>query len=275
MADHIFDLAAPAASDIGPHLLGRIPSTPDDRNYPLSAFMRSGAPPASPLDVALAAALPHHTTKMQEWMRQVTAAAQGDTPAPPVPVPTPTPGPAGATHWLDSAQLDQGQTGHCVGFGWAQWGNTLPIDDRFGDTDGHTIYYAAKVIDGEPNAEDGSSVHSGAIAMRDRGRIDAYAWASSVDEVIAWITTHGPVVVGTDWYDGMFNPDASGLVKPTGSVAGGHCYVCLGYDPTVDTLAFQNSWGASWGVDGYFAIAVSDFAALLDAQGEACVGLEV
>jgi len=30
----------------------------------------------------------------------------------------------------------------------------------------------------------------------------------------------GPVVIGSNWYNGMFNPDANSYVKPTGGIAG-------------------------------------------------------
>ena len=40
----------------------------------------------------------------------------------------------------------------------------------------------------------------------------------------------GPVVVGTNWYYGMFYPDTTGLIKIRGGLAGGHAYVINGVD---------------------------------------------
>src|SRR5207244_8460727 len=113
--------------------------------------------------------------------------------------------------WPDpQTVLNQGQTPHCVGFGWCQWGNTLPVGDQFRNTDGDAVYYECKRIDGEPDAEDGSNVRSGAKAMVGRRRLGAYAFARSTDEITAWVRANGPLVVGTDWHQSMFNPDADG-----------------------------------------------------------------
>ena len=74
----------------------------------------------------------------------------------------------------------------------------------------------------------------------------------NTNEIDDWINNNGPVVVGTAWTDDMFSPDSNGLVKPTGAVAGGHCYLMLEEVDADDTYVFQNSWGASWGHNGRF-----------------------
>lgn len=273
-------------TDYGPHLLGRVPRVPDSRDYHMADALAKSNP--TELDLALAAVQRSTlTTKVvKRWAKLVTAALEASptpSPTPPTPTPTPTPDPTPTPTpvpvankpWTDAEQLDQGQTGHCVGFGWAQWGNTLPVDDHFTNDDGHAIYYECKVIDGEPGAEDGSDVSSGAKAMKNRKRIDAYVFATSMTDIQTWVSTRGPVVVGTNWYNDMFNPDAEGLVNPTGGVAGGHCYILVGYDAASDTLLFQNSWGKDWGVNGYFKMTGTHFAQLMGEQGDACAGLEL
>lgn len=254
---------------IGPHLLGRVKSQPDPRNWQLAPFLNP-APLAALNDAVQKSKLTPHAVKA--WIAEATKELAALVPAPPAPPEPPT-----STRWADAHQLDQGQTPHCVGFGWSQYGNTLPVDDGYADADGHALYYACKVIDGEPGQENGSSVHSGAKAMKNQGRIDGYAWASNLDEIKQWVLTKGPVTVGTLWTNDMFNPDASGFVHPTGGVAGGHCYVLLGYDQITDVLTFQNSWGASWGDNGYFRMHASEWWDLYsrDNDGEACVALEL
>lgn len=265
-----------ATDDLGPHLLGR-KYVADDRDYQLGDFLGDQAPGTDPLQAALNALVQsgHGAPEVRAWAVIATARILGTAPTPPTPVPVP-PTPSNDVVWGDAdVVLDQGQTGHCVGFGWAGWGDTLPIDDKFGNADGDAIYYEAKIIDGEPGAEDGSTVRSGAKAMQDRGRLSAYAFAASLDEVKAWVRQHGPVVFGTDWYDGMFSPDGDGIVTPSGSVAGGHCYACVGYHEAKDLYEFQNSWGASWGLKGRFLMHGSDAAILLGQQGEACAAVEL
>lgn len=262
-----------AVENLGPHLLGRKPSPEDERDYHLADFLS-----IDPLDAALASVTRSLVTSpaVKHWAKLITAAVQG---AKPAPSPTPTPPAPADVHdvtWADAdSVLDQGQTPHCVGFGWAQWGNTLPIDDRFGNADGDRIYAECKVIDGEPGAQDGSDVRSGAKAMLARKRLAAYAFAKSVDEARAWVQAHGPVVFGTDWTDDMFSPDASGLVEATGAVAGGHCYVCVGDLPSQGMLLFQNSWGDSWGQHGRFKMHYETAATLLGKNGEACAAVEL
>lgn len=274
-------------TELGAHLLGRKVSVPDQRDYKLSKYLST-----DPLDAALQTLLLSRAAKAtKDWAKIVTPVLKAvnypfPDPAPkpdPAPTPTPTPPvPTGDVIWDNSiGALDQKNTGHCVGFGWAGgWGDTLPIADTFQNADGHAVYYEAKIIDGEPGSENGSSVRSGAKAMQNRGRLSAYAFAVSVDEVRAWVRSHGPVVFGTDWTEDMFNPDLNGFIVPTGAVAGGHCYACVGDLPSEDALLFQNSWGSTWAQGGRFKIKYADVASLLTGldpkyPGEACAAVEL
>lgn len=44
------------------------------------------------------------------------------------------------------------------------------------------------------------------------------------------------------------------MPAPGESIMGGHCVCCVGYDDTINGGSFivKNSWGASWGLNGYF-----------------------
>lgn len=182
----------------------------------------------------------------------------------------------GSKIWLDIEHtLDQGQTGHCVGFGGSQYLNTYPIDDKVNNDYAHALYYKCKVVDGEPNAEDGSTVRTLAKVLQSEGRIKTYAFASTVDEVKHWVLTKGSIVVGTDWLADMFYPSSNGFVSVTGTVAGGHCYLLHGYDHSLDAFKFLNSWGNSWGKGGHFYMSVSDFDYLLSGNGEAMAAVEL
>lgn len=260
-----------ATENLGPHLLGRRPSAPDARDYPLALWLKTTTPLEDALKALLTTPGAARTTKT--WCQLATPLILGGVPSPaPVPVP---PAPSVAVTWADDEPvLDQGQTPHCVGFGGAQWGNTLPVDDKFTNAHGDAIYYECKVIDGEPLAEDGSDVRSLATALRNRKRLSTYAFAATVDEACAWVLQHGPVIIGSDWMDDMFTPDAQGFVYPTGGVAGGHCYLLLGYDGA-DTLTFLNSWSGDWGVNGRFKMRKAEFASLWAHQGEALAAVEL
>ena len=276
-------------------LLGRKPSPPDSRDFQLRHFLSD-----DPLHALLADVLKSHLVPaaIKHLFVAIVNAVDPNTPTPtppgPAPQPTPDPNPTPPAATTDivygdtDGPLDQGNFGTCVGNGWAQWGNTLPIDDHYDETAARAIYYEATVIDGQPDNPDapnggqqGSNVRSGAKAMQNRARLGTYAFAASIDEVRAWVDQHGPVVFGTDWTQQMFTPDANGYVSPSdGDVKGGHCYLCVGDLPGEGALVFQNSWGAGWGttidgVAGRFKMTYADAASLLAQQGESCASVEL
>ena len=141
------------------------------------------------------------------------------------------------------------------------------------NADGHTIYYQCKVIDGEPEQEDGTWVRSAAKDMVKLSRMDEYYFASNVDEIASWLRAYGPVIVGMDWYEDMFEPDSKGYVHVGGQLAGGHCWLILGQASNGDFIC-QNSWGKGWGLGGRFMVMYDDMAELLSEDGEACGAAE-
>jgi hypothetical protein len=220
--------------------------------------------------------------------KYVKSLRSGPSPGPTPPPPGPAPAPTTRT-WDDPRPtLDQGNTNHCVGNGCAQWGNTSPVNDNYTEADAANIYYAAKVIDGQPGQENGSYVRSGMKALQNMKRLAAYARPSSISELSTWILTDGPVTVGTNWYESMFTLDShnrariddSVICPDTGTaVAGGHCYLILGYDPNRTDLEFEclNSWGSQWGANGHFFLAKADLQRLVftEAGGEAWCAVEL
>lgn len=269
------------------HHFDRVPDVPDHRDWQMGDYLLT-VPSLAAVDAALAAMTKVRwnpaTDKLHAWAKEVTAylhlLTPGSSPPPPAPVPTPpppppTPAPA-AKLWPDARQLDQGATGHCVGFGWAQWGNTEPVADLYTDNDAHKIYYESVAIEGRPNTEDGAQVRSGAIAMKARNKLSAYVFAASVGEIAQWILTKGSVVFGCNWYADMNMPDpTNGLVNPTGPLLGGHAFVIDGFDSGTTMFRCQNSWGSNWGLNGYFYIFAKDLAKLFAQQGDACAALEL
>lgn len=266
-------------STFGAHLLGRSPSTRSDTDWHLADALAAGGNPTR-LEMLLGAyTRARHSADSKALLTEIVAQVKALSPAAPSPVPS-----AGQVLWSDLEQLDQGDTGHCCGFGSAQFCNTLgseAIDSHFTDADGHALYYEMKAIDGEPGAENGSTIATAAKALKRRGLIGGYAWAHSVDEVVAWLSKYGPMVFGTVWREGMFTPDALGQVHVTGGDAGGHCWAGVGVDLDRELVVGQNSWGPSWGVGfgkargGYFTVSFDDMRVLLDADGEALAALQI
>jgi hypothetical protein len=255
-----------AGQEVGPHLLGRVYRA-DARDWSLDRLMGIAEPSESILQQTVEQVM-QNTTYFTDWRSYLVFWRWLRKHQVPVLVDTKPP-------WEIDIQLDQGQTNHCVGFGWAGWGDAAPTKGAYQNADGHAIYYECKVIDGEPHGENGSTVRSGAIAMRNRARLAAFAFAQTTAEINTWIDTQGTVVCGTTWTNDMFNPDGEGYVKPTGGTAGGHCYLMIDRLDDQDAYLFQNSWGNNWGASGQFKMKRTDFDSLLADNGEACLAAEL
>lgn len=168
--------------------------------------------------------------------------------------------------------LDQGQEGACTGFGT---GHVLACTPRghldVTDATALVIYHLAQKND-EWEGEDysGSSVNGAMKAARVLKRISEWRWCRTLSEVRHALSYHGAVVIGVNWYEGMFKPDAKGILRVSGELAGGHAIALTGYR-TLDGIRYyrlENSWGQTWGDNGGCWISESDLQKLLDEQGE-------
>lgn len=177
--------------------------------------------------------------------------------------------------WRAGALLNQQTSPECVGYSWKNWRDALPYRRAVAlPPSADDIYKGAQALDpwaGTPH--DGSTVRAGAKFLQDKGIIAAYHWATSIDDVVAYLLGTSPVVFGTNWWTSMFTPDANGLVTVGGKVEGGHAYLICGVDTGKKLLTGFNSWG-KWGDHGYFYLGFDDAAKLLADGGEACGALE-
>jgi hypothetical protein len=175
-----------------------------------------------------------------------------------------------------SGPLDQGDTPHCVGFAMANFGINLPIQTAYTNENGHAFYRKCKIVDGDPNGEDGSYLRSAAKVLKAMGIIESYAFAQSTDEISWWLLNKGPVMVGTNWTSGMCVADEDNIVRPTGDVAGGHAYLIndKAYNCDIDLYGIQNSWDGYWGINGKAYISIADFSILFRQGGEAIAAVE-
>jgi C1A family cysteine protease len=87
------------------------------------------------------------------------------------------------------------------------------------------------------------------------------AWSSipqNVESVKAALVKYGPLATGYLVFED-FMYYSSGIYKhTTGSQQGGHAVIIVGYNDAEKYFIVKNSWGPSWGENGYFRIAYSE-----------------
>jgi hypothetical protein len=194
------------------------------------------------------------------------------------------------TLWRHGEILDQGSEGACVGFGWTAEALAGPVHVNLNDIPepsapkepnlfANYVYKQAQKIDQWPGEDyEGTSVLAGAKIMSKYGVIHQYRWAFGISDVIGALMSQGPVVLGIQWYQGMYLAP-NGRLQVFGNHVGGHCILAIGYNPSSqvfdgkETVILQNSWGTSWGIDGIAEITVEELDRLLKEGGEACVPL--
>jgi hypothetical protein len=184
--------------------------------------------------------------------------------------------------------FDQGDLGSCTGNAAVGCLGTGPFFATMNERDApywpldqaaaRRCYSEATTIDpfagSYPPEDTGSDGLSVAKVLSAVGAIAGYEHAFGADAALAALMDR-PWITGTMWLDGMFEPDAEGIVRPAGRQAGGHEYVGDGYDAERGLVWFTNSWGPGWGKAGRFAMQGEDFADLLDQGGDVTVFVPV
>lgn len=125
-----------------------------------------------------------------------------------------------------------------------------------------------------PPDDTGSTVHFAWLVGVDSAMWSSQSETAATGDGALCMLQRGPVMVGTDWLDGMFNFGQCGAASVTGPVAGGHAYLLLGYDKSRDVAWFDTSWGNvgvkdARGRFGYFSLTRKEFNQLMANGGEA------
>lgn len=114
--------------------------------------------------------------------------------------------------------------------------------------DAHKLYSLATKLDpfsGEwPPDDTGSSGLAASKAAQKLGIGGEYRHVfGGADEVVQLIMLGRVVNVGTWWYEGLFHPDAKGIVEPSGPQVGGHQFIVQGYYKPLDMVVIRCWWG--------------------------------
>ncbi len=188
---------------------------------------------------------------------------------------------------------DQGSEGACVGFALS-WAMSI-LNRRFYDA--RELYRTAQRIDEWPGDADGetgpkyegTSVRAGCDVLRDKGHkllhrhshthnwepehgIERNEWASTVDQIRTCIAGGVPVVIGSNWYEGMDRPIKLGrewwMSFEMGRVRGGHAWCIYGASDRRQACKLVNSWGLEYPLTW---IPYDTLQRLLNEDGEATV----
>lgn len=182
--------------------------------------------------------------------------------------------------------FDQGSLGSCTGNATAGVLGTEPFYNTlegvvFDEALAVELYSAATVIDtfegAYPPDDTGSDGNSAAKAAKNKGYISGWQHITSLAAAHTAIQI-GPFITGTNWYNSMFELDGDNIAHVEGEmkdISGGHEYEVVGYNADNGLWKFANSWGTSWGDEGYFYMSDADYARLLDEQGDATVFVPV
>jgi len=150
------------------------------------------------------------------------------------------------------------------------------------------IYYNERRMEGSVNTDSGAQIRDGIKSINRLGVCDEKMWPYDISKFTqrpsaqcyrearteralkyrrveqnlndmkrALAVENQPIVFGFSVYE-SFEGDA---VKKTGimpmprkgeKLMGGHAVLCCGYDDEKEMFIVRNSWGADWGMDGYF-----------------------
>lgn len=195
--------------------------------------------------------------------------------------------------WSCGQWNDQGQEGACVGFAFSHELTARPAVVPVDANGAREVYKLAQTLDPwEGEDYDGTSVLAGVKAVQRLypGKLDGYRWAFGLEDVVRVLGYRGPVVLGVNWYMGMFEPGGDGWIGPYGEWVGGHALLARGVklvknfermpmewvnvDLDRSYVLLRNSWGRGWGMDGDAKISLRDLDILLKQDGEACVPMK-
>lgn len=140
-------------------------------------------------------------------------------------------------------------------------------------------YHRETVLDGRaipgvwPPEDTGSAGLYAMKVLRELGLISGWRSAFSLRSVLTALG-RGPVAVGTNWYESMFDPvRRAGRdvldIAPSAGVAGGHEWIIDKFDPDEQMVGMTNSWGVGWGTNGTAWLSLDTLNRLLHERGDA------
>jgi C1A family cysteine protease len=185
---------------------------------------------------------------------------------------------------------DQGPLGSCTANALAGALEFLERKNKvpFKDFSRLFIYYNERVLEHTINSDSGAMIRDGIKTLAKQGvcseknwpyevskfkikpgkdcyqealehQITSYHRIITLDEMRACLAEGFPFVFGFAVYESFESQEVSrtGAVpmpKPGERLLGGHAVLAVGYDQAKQRFIVRNSWGAAWGLKGYFTM---------------------
>jgi C1A family cysteine protease len=160
------------------------------------------------------------------------------------------------------------------------------------------IYYNERVIEHTVESDSGAQIRDGIKSVNKQGVCPETEWpyniadfakkpsrtcyddarqhravsyqrlVQNLNQMKGCLASGYPFVLGISVYESFESPDVarSGHVpmpSPAEKMLGGHAVLAVGYDDANGWFILRNSWGAGWGMEGYFTL---PYVYLLDAN---------
>ena len=199
-----------------------------------------------------------------------------------------------------SAVENQGALGSCTANALA--GNLEFLDEKtnpgWADVSRLFIYYNERLLERTVSSDSGAMLRDGIKTLKKYGvcsekiwlynvsrftvkpsplcyaearkhRIESYYRLNSHAERLVCLADGYPFVFGFTVYEGFESPQAAktgviSMPKKGERVVGGHAVMAVGYDEKTKTFLVRNSWGAEWGMKGYFSMPYAYLESLAD-----------
>ncbi len=191
---------------------------------------------------------------------------------------------------LCSPVEDQGELGSCTAN--ALVGNLEFLEKKARrpvvDLSRLFVYYNERVMEGTVNEDSGAMIRDGVKSLVKQGVCAEQRWPYNISkfavkppaacyqealehQVISYhriltlqemrmcLAEGYPFVFGFTVYESFESPEVAktgtlNLPAPGERALGGHAVMAVGYDDAAKRFTIRNSWGADWGLKGYFTI---------------------